>query len=50
MDGADPAHSEPHDYAECRPIERNTDPPAALSHAPVSCNLCYLNPVERGGL
>ena len=43
MDGAGmalaagPAHSlsEPHDDAECRPIERNPDPPAALLHAPV---------------
>ena len=30
MDGAGPAHSEPHDDAERRPIERNPDPPAAL--------------------
>ena len=35
MDGAGPAHSEPHDGAECRPVERNPDPPAALLHAPV---------------
>ena len=54
MDGAGPAHSEPHDGAEFRPIERNPDPPAALLHAPVACNLWIssqdLNPVERGGL
>ena len=37
MDGAGPAHSEPHDDAECCPIERNPDPPAALLHAPVAC-------------
>ena len=39
MSGAGPAHSEPHDDAECRPIERNPDPPAALLHVPVACNL-----------
>jgi hypothetical protein len=54
MDGAGPAHSEPHDGAEFRPIERNPDPPAALLHAPVACNLWIssqdLNPVERGAL
>ena len=54
MDGAGPAHSEPHDGAEFRPIERNPDPPAALLHAPVACNLWIssqdLNPVECGGL
>ena len=51
-DGQD--NSEPHDDAECRPIERNPDPPAALLHAPVACNLWIssqdLNPVERGAL
>ena len=54
MDGAGPAHSEPHDGAEFRPIERNPDPPAALLHAPVACNLWIssqdLNPVESGAL
>ena len=45
MDGAGPAHSEPHDGAEFRRIERSVtanpepDPPAALLHAPVACNL-----------
>ena len=52
MDGAGPAHSEPHDGAEFRPIERNPDPPAAL--LPAACNLWIssqdLNPVERGAL